>query len=218
MAEVSKDFGPRVKGALIIKPIVYGNCARHLGQAREDGHTHEWTVYLRSYNNEDMSAYIKRVQIKLHDSYHNSNRILTQPPYEVVETGWGEFGINIKIYFVDPTERPVTIFHLLKLFKHGAPGQIIVTDYLVSESYDELVFAEPSETMHKLLTSAPSLPPQLSIKFETDFDAEREKTMESILTAKNSIRQEIDDLRQRIQATKSEIGKYKDEISMKEEE
>lgn len=28
-------------------------------------------------------------------------------PYEVSETGWGEFEIVIKIYFQDPNERPV---------------------------------------------------------------------------------------------------------------
>jgi YEATS domain-containing protein 4 len=35
------------------------------------------------YRNEDMSAYVKKVHFKLHDSYANPNRILTKPPYEV---------------------------------------------------------------------------------------------------------------------------------------
>ena len=35
-----------------------------------------------------------------------------KPPYEVSETGWGEFEIIIKIYFVDPTERPVSHYFL----------------------------------------------------------------------------------------------------------
>jgi YEATS domain-containing protein 4 len=30
-----------------------------------------------------MSAYVKKVHFKLHDSYANPNRILTKPPYEV---------------------------------------------------------------------------------------------------------------------------------------
>ena len=33
--------------------------------------------------------------------------VITKPPYEVNETGWGEFEIQIKIYFMDPLERPV---------------------------------------------------------------------------------------------------------------
>ena len=46
-----------------------------------------------------MSAYVKKVNFKLHDSYSNPNRTVTKPPYEVTETGWGEFEIVIKIYF-----------------------------------------------------------------------------------------------------------------------
>ena len=46
----------------IIKPIIYGNVARYFGKKREeDGHTHEWTVYVKPYNNEDMSTYVKKV-------------------------------------------------------------------------------------------------------------------------------------------------------------
>ncbi len=39
-----------------------------------DGHTHEWSVFLKPFNNEDMSSYIKKVQFKLHESYANPNR------------------------------------------------------------------------------------------------------------------------------------------------
>ncbi|KAA0191178.1 hypothetical protein HAZT_HAZT006771 [Hyalella azteca] len=122
----SSDYGPdcggRLKGVSIMKPIVYGNIARYFGKKREeDGHTHEWTVYLKPYLNEDMSTYVKKVQFKLHDSYANQTRVVTRPPYEVTETGWGEFEIVIKIHFQDPNERPVTIYHILKLFQ-SSPG------------------------------------------------------------------------------------------------
>lgn len=55
-----------------------------------------------------MGAYIKKVHFKLHESYTNPNRIVTKAPYELTETGWGEFEIVIKIYFHDPNERPVS--------------------------------------------------------------------------------------------------------------
>jgi len=55
-----------------------------------------------------MSTYVKKVHFKLHESYNNPNRIVTKPPYELTETGWGEFEIVIKIYFHDPNERPVS--------------------------------------------------------------------------------------------------------------
>ena len=34
--------------------------------------------------------------------------VLTKPPYEVSETGWGEFEVVIKIFFVDTAEKPVS--------------------------------------------------------------------------------------------------------------
>ena len=34
--------------------------------------------------------------------------VLTKPPYEINETGWGEFEIVIKIYFMDSSEKPVS--------------------------------------------------------------------------------------------------------------
>ena len=49
-----------------------------------------------------------QIHFKLHESYADQNRMLTAPPYEVTETGWGEFEIVIKIYFHDPNERPVS--------------------------------------------------------------------------------------------------------------
>jgi YEATS domain-containing protein 4 len=92
----------------LVKPVIYGNVAKYFGKKREeDGHTHQWTVYVRPFDNEDMSVYVKKINFKLHDSYANQNRVLTKPPYEVTETGWGEFEIIIKVYFHDPNERPV---------------------------------------------------------------------------------------------------------------
>lgn len=34
-------------------------------------------------------------------------KVLNKPPYEISETGWGEFEITVKIFFVDPNEKPV---------------------------------------------------------------------------------------------------------------
>ena len=64
-------------------------------------------------------------------------RVLLKPPYEVTETGWGEFEVQIKIYFHDPNERPVTIYHVLKLFQTD-PNVIIGKKPVISEQYDEV--------------------------------------------------------------------------------
>lgn len=46
--------------------------------------------------------------------YSFSFSVVTKPPYEITETGWGEFEIIIKIFFIDPNERPVSNSNLCK--------------------------------------------------------------------------------------------------------
>jgi YEATS domain-containing protein 4 len=174
-----------------VKPIVFGNVARSFGKKREDdGHTHQWTVYVKPYSNECLSSYVKKIHFKLHESYANPNRIVTKPPYEVTETGWGEFEVVIKIYFHDPTERPVTIYHILKLFQSpvldpNVLGPIIPTinpadkKGLVSEYYDEIVFQEPTQLMQQLLSN---IQPVTSGHYSHDTDC---KISDYILCKKN---------------------------------
>ena len=101
---------------------------------------------------EDMSIFVKKVQFKLHESYPNPIRIVSRPPYEIQETGWGEFEIMIKVFFQDPAEKPLTIYHLLKLFQTD-PAVIAGKKNVVSEHYDEIVFTDPTNTMYNLLSN-----------------------------------------------------------------
>ncbi|KAJ0180765.1 hypothetical protein K1T71_004169 [Dendrolimus kikuchii] len=213
------DFGPdsggRIKGLTIVKPIVYGNIARYFGKKREeDGHTHQWTVYVKPYANEDMSTYIKKIHFKLHESYANPNRIITKPPYELMETGWGEFEIVIKIYFHDPNERPVTLYHILKLFQspvtEGAPPT--VGRALVSESYEEIVFQEPTQLMQHLLSSVKPIT-NGPWTHDTDFEDKKEKSLERIVSAQTKVRNEIAELKEKLHLAKETISKFKDEIA-----
>ncbi|KAH3819120.1 YEATS domain-containing protein 4-like [Dreissena polymorpha] len=212
MTDYGQETGGRVKGITIIKPIVYGNVARYFGKKREeDGHTHQWTVYLKPYKNEDMSTYVKKVSFKLHDSYPNSTRVLTKPPYEVTETGWGEFEIIIKIYLNDPSERPVTVYHLLKLFQ-SETDIMLGKKSLVSESYDELVFNDPTFMMQQLLNGTRSLSIG-AYKHDTDFEEKKEKSLVKIENAKRKIRYEIGELTERLKQKKLTIQNLKDEIT-----
>ncbi len=48
-----------IQGVTIVKPIVFGNVARYFGKKREDdGHTHQWTVFVKPYRNEVDSYFI----------------------------------------------------------------------------------------------------------------------------------------------------------------
>ena len=111
-------------------------------------------MFLRGLENEDLSYFIAHVTFGLHSSFHNPNRIIAQPPYEVTETGWGEFVINITITFHSPSLAPVHLSHLLKLFPPPTI-QPTVRKPVMSESYDELVFYHPTRDVYERLMSGP---------------------------------------------------------------
>nr|XP_026652657.1 YEATS domain-containing protein 4 [Zonotrichia albicollis] len=207
-------WGP---GVTIVKPIVYGNVARYFGKKREeDGHTHQWTVYVKPYRNEDMSAYVKKIQFKLHESYGNPLRVVTKPPYEITETGWGEFEIIIKIFFIDPNERPVTLYHLLKLFQSDT-NAILGKKTVVSEFYDEMIFQDPTAMMQQLLTTSRQLTLG-AYKHETEFADLEVKTREKLEAAKKKTSFEIAELKERLKASRETINCLKNEIRKLEED
>lgn len=83
-----QDFGPRMEGITVTKPIVYGDVARYLGAIGKDcDHTHQWSVYLKSADNEDMRGYVRQVTFKLIDSNAESVRFFTEPSYRFVQYG-----------------------------------------------------------------------------------------------------------------------------------
>lgn len=150
----------RIKQLSISKPIEYGNLATKCSpvhplppNAPKD-HTHTWTVFVRDPTGNDLSTYIKKVVFKLHDTYPNSSRTIEKPPFEVTETGWGEFEIIIKIFFhAEGGEKNITLIHHLKL--HPYNGTISMDGKVESIRYDEIVFNEPTEKMFELLTKEP---------------------------------------------------------------
>lgn len=203
ITEWGPDSGGRQKGVTIVKPLVYGNISRLLSEPLENKHTHRWTCYVRPYKNEDMS-YIKKISFKLHESYGpQAERVLTAPPYEVEETGWGEFELIIKIYFIDPNERPVTIYHHLRLFNHDVNNpnpvpQIVKDRNVVSEHYDEIVFQDPSLMMSQILNAPPKPFVNGPFRHEVDFEAKAQKTVVDIAGAKKKVKAEIVVLKDRL--------------------
>lgn len=166
----------RVKDVCVARPVMYGNTTVPLEAAdrRRDtppDHTHKWTVFVRDPSGKDDLGYIiKRVIFKLHDTYPQPTRVVEQPPFELTETGWGEFEIQIRVLFAPcAAEKQLVLHHHLKLHPYGpefqqrlAAGQVEMTAAGVPRAqdvqsilYDELVFSEPTEAMLELLASRP---------------------------------------------------------------
>ena len=75
---------------------------------------------------------------------------VTAPPFEVTEFGWGEFECAIRIFWQDPAEQPIDLFHLLKLYHTDGPTS---KKPVMSEKYDEVVFTDPEPHFLRLLRS-----------------------------------------------------------------
>lgn len=154
----------RLKSLSISVPILYGNkatklTAENLRSISSPDHTHKWTVFFKpvlDYVN--LTPLIKKVTFKLHETYENPIRTVEKPPFEVTETGWGEFEIIIKIHFhsnqeLGINEKNLQIFHSLKLHSY-IPQQDPDSD-VFSVLYDEMIFQEPTEKVFEILTQKP---------------------------------------------------------------
>jgi YEATS domain-containing protein 4 len=134
---------------------------------------------------DDLGYFIKKVSFKLHETIPNPLRgqrtwrihlskltlvprkVVDKPPFEVTETGWGEFEIQIKIYFItEANEKVLTVQHLLKLHPwtikdgimqaapdiprgpDGTPSLDVVPVH--SWQYDEVVFNDPTEALYNI--------------------------------------------------------------------
>ncbi|KAF1757704.1 hypothetical protein GCK72_014160 [Caenorhabditis remanei] len=202
----------RMKKKSVVKPIVYGNTAVPLVHKREnDQHTHQWTVFLKPYLAEDPTKWIRKVQFRLHESYANQTRIIETPPYEVTETGWGEFEIQIRIYFVDNNEKPISTFHYLRLFQPTielpSGNQIVCTEF-----YDEIIFQEPTVPMYKALQAGEGKRPDKQAFFN-DIEQIKNRTRELGEVAQKEIAAEIEDLRESLKDAHKLILKYNAEVN-----
>lgn len=157
----SAPITPRLSRTTACLPIVYGSIAYYLGKKADESATHEWTLYLRGPNHEDLSPAISKVIFQLHPSFAQPMRELTEPPYKVTEKGWGEFESLIRIHWKDPTEKTTILNHTIKLYPPGTPPNALPTDTetpVLAETYDEVVFTDPSEAFFRSLTQVPVMP------------------------------------------------------------
>ncbi|KJR82934.1 YEATS domain-containing protein 4 [Sporothrix schenckii 1099-18] len=160
--------GKRVKGCQIYRPFVYGSTSRPFDDKTNpkppgvpDDHTHSWTVFVRGVDNTDITYWLRRVQFKLHESIPNPVRMIDgEPgkPFIVEETGWGEFEITLKLYYVSESgEKPQTLYHHLRLHPYGRTDEdreaMRATGEVPAWTYEEQLFNEPYEAFYEILTT-----------------------------------------------------------------
>jgi YEATS domain-containing protein 4 len=162
------QLGKRVKLTQVRRPFVVGSTALPFsdtnprGPGVPDNHTHSWRVFVKGIDDTDITYWLKRVQFKLHESIPNYVRMVDgEPgkPFIVEETGWGEFDITVKLYYVNESgEKPQTLYHYLRLHPFGRTEeekQAMITESgeVRSWSYEEQLFNEPYDVFFQLLTT-----------------------------------------------------------------
>ncbi|KAK3375241.1 yeats family-domain-containing protein [Podospora didyma] len=169
--------GKRVKGIQVFRPFVYGTTAKPFDDVTNpkppgvpNEHTHLWTVFVKGIDDVDITYWLRRVQFKLHETIPNPIRMIDGEkgkPFQVHETGWGEFEITIKLYYVaESGEKPQTLYHHLRLHPYGRTEEEKETMRLgggdiISWTYEEQIFNEPYDAFYDILTSGAYPPPAL---------------------------------------------------------
>ncbi|KAI9711547.1 MAG: NuA4 histone H4 acetyltransferase complex and the SWR1 complex subunit [Bogoriella megaspora] len=153
----------RVKGHCIERPFIIGSQAWTLDdKTRPEGtpadHTKGWKVYVKgTENGPDITTWLKKVQFKLHQTYANNTRTVESPPFEVNETGWGGFQVEIRLHFVpESNEKPQWRSHVLQLEPYGSEADMQAQkdkNLVVSEICEFIDFNEPVEPFFNALTS-----------------------------------------------------------------
>ncbi|CAK7230612.1 NuA4 histone H4 acetyltransferase complex and the SWR1 complex subunit [Sporothrix curviconia] len=160
--------GKRVKGCQVFRPFVYGSTSKPFDDKKNpkppgvpDDHTHSWQVFVRGIDDTDITYWLRRVQFKLHESIPNPVRMIEgEPgkPFVVEETGWGEFEITLKLYYVaESGEKPQTLYHHLRLHPYGRTDEdreaMRETGQVPAWTYEEQLFNEPYEAFYEVLTT-----------------------------------------------------------------
>lgn len=178
--------------------------------------SHTWSVYLRPMDNVQISFFIHHVDFILHESFSPSVRRVSDMPYHVSEYGWGEFDVIIRVHFRDPAEKPVDLYHPLRLFPEG--GGEPTDKPVVSEFYDEIVFQDPSEKLLEILKTTPH-GPQIKIKtstlapYFTDFSNAESIDLKKIEQARRRLREETITKQQRYEELEAERAALVREIN-----
>ncbi|KAJ5661750.1 Protein AF-9 [Penicillium maclennaniae] len=156
----SNPGNKRVRGVSVFRPFIFGSEAQPFDPEKKPAncppdHTHQWRIFVKGVDDQDISYWLKKVQFKLHETYAQNVRTIESPPFVVEETGWGEFEIQIKLYFApESNEKPQTLWHSLKLHPYGpdAEGMKERREVVVSQNYEEVIFNEPVEPFYEILT------------------------------------------------------------------
>lgn len=183
----------RLPNVKIMKPFVIGTYSFMLSQQekRKFGNmTHKWTCLLRCPDSTDISLIINKVIFDLDPSFMYPRRVFMKAPYEVNEVGWGEFFLQVKIYFADSTLPPISFVHFVKLNTEGEPNH---SHCVVNETYEEVIFRNPTISFYEKLlecNKSHAIPHKYQEYF-IKYDFKEESYIRSYMDLQSKVQKEI---------------------------
>ncbi|XP_054160936.1 protein AF-9-like isoform X1 [Oppia nitens] len=114
--------------------------------AEEDGHTHDWTVFVRGPEKSSIEHFVEKVIFYLHESFPKPKRVVKEPPYQVSESGYAGFELPVEVYFKNK-EEPKKIAFDYDLY-------LRLDDSVSHSRREKLTFQNPSNDFKKKLLKA----------------------------------------------------------------
>ena len=170
---------------------------------------------MRGTTNEPLT-FVRAVEFHLHESFAVPVREVLQPPFELHDTGWGEFQTKMVVHFVDPAEDPITLIHTLRLYP--LEGEPPTKGPVVSEMAEEIVFVDPGAQMEAALQRQGSveqrvLPhPSLGDLVVLQGDSPDEAEMRVLRESVQVVKKRTIEARHRFDAAHREAGVLKAEV------
>jgi len=136
----------------VVVPVVVSTVSFWLGKKADEYHSHQWTVNVRHPEGKSMKHLVDHVVFQLHPSFSDPERKVCEEPFELTETGWGEFHIGITLHFhAESGIQPAKIQHPLKLYPEGGENaQTHHKKYVIKEKYEEIVVVGATEAALKM--------------------------------------------------------------------
>jgi YEATS domain-containing protein 4 len=108
-------------------PILIGSESNYISEQERPFPelSHEWKCYVKA-----TPGLVKSVQFRLHESFKNPYISVTQEPFQIIERGWGEFTVQIKITLFN--DEKIATNHYLKIHGNTYP--------VISDKVDTVVY------------------------------------------------------------------------------
>lgn len=125
--------------------LEFGHNAQIRTKPTSDGFTHDWDVFVRGSEGNEIHHCVEKVVFLLHESFNKPKRVIKEPPFRVAESGYGGFTMPIDVYFKNK-EEPKKVSFTYDLFLHvdGEPPVNHVR-------WEKLTFRNPTEDFRRKL-------------------------------------------------------------------